>query len=256
MRYEVLGSLRVTSCDGEFALSASKLEVLLSALIIRSNQIVSLDQLCTELWEGSPPRRAAAGIYVYISQLRKFLVGIPSCESAITTRSPGYTLIPGRDKFDSNLFQETLTLGRRQLKSGNTPEARSALERALAYHRGPVLGGLRGGPILTDFATWAEESRLECLEMLAIANLKLDRYDEVAGMMYPIVAEHPLRETFYQLLMMAHYRSGRKSDALRVYQHAHAIVKDELGLEPCRPLRELHQAILREDDHVVALYAV
>jgi DNA-binding SARP family transcriptional activator len=56
--------------------------------------------------------------------------------------------------------------------------------------------------------------------------------------------------------MMALYRSGRKSDALRVYQNAHAIVKDELGLEPCRPLRELHQAILREDDHVVASIAV
>jgi DNA-binding SARP family transcriptional activator len=92
--------------------------------------------------------------------------------------------------------------------------------------------------------------------MLAIANLKLDRHDEVAGMMYSIVAEHPLRETFHQLLMMALYRSGRKSDALRVYQHAHAIVKDELGLEPCRALRELHQAILREDDHVVASIAV
>jgi hypothetical protein len=37
---------------------------------------------------------------------------------------------------------------------------------------------------------------------------------------------------------------------------ARGTLNDELGLEPCRTLRDLHQAILAEDDHLLRLCAV
>jgi DNA-binding SARP family transcriptional activator len=55
--------------------------------------------------------------------------------------------------------------------------------------------------------------------------------------------------------MLALYRSERQADALRVYQTARKKLHDELGLEPCRALRELHHAILR-DDGCLTLLAV
>ena len=47
--------------------------------------------------------------------------------------------------------------------------------------------------------------------------------------------------------MLALYRSGRQADALEVYRDARRALTDELGLEPGRELRELQEAMLRQD---------
>jgi hypothetical protein len=47
--------------------------------------------------------------------------------------------------------------------------------------------------------------------------------------------------------MLALYRCGRQADALAAYQDARRTLVDELGIEPSLPLRELEQAILRQD---------
>jgi SARP family transcriptional regulator, regulator of embCAB operon len=256
MRYEILGPLRVVAGYEEYSLSARKMEILLATLLIRTNQVVSAGQLLNELWGEEQPRRAAAGLHVYISQLRKFLGGIRDFDGAIVTRSPGYLLQLGSDELDLHGFQEAMSDGRARLKAGAAADAAAALETALSLHRGPVVGGIEGGPIVASFAAWIEESRLECLEMLAEADLALSRHREVVSMLISLVTEHPLREAFYQLLMLALYRSGRQADALRVYQRARDVIVGELGLEPCRSLRELHQAILLEDSDIDARIAV
>src|SRR5205823_2564769 len=43
------------------------------------------------------------------------------------------------------------------------------------------------------------------------------------------------------------YRSGRQADALATYKQTRDRLVDELGIEPGRPLKELEQAILRQD---------
>jgi hypothetical protein len=68
MRYEILGPLRVVDGDDVSFLTARKIEVLLAVLLIRADQLVPSDQLSGEIWER---QRAAAGLHVYISQLRK-----------------------------------------------------------------------------------------------------------------------------------------------------------------------------------------
>ena len=47
--------------------------------------------------------------------------------------------------------------------------------------------------------------------------------------------------------MLALYRSGRQADALAAYQDARRALVDNLGLEPGVALRELEQAMLRQD---------
>jgi class 3 adenylate cyclase len=47
--------------------------------------------------------------------------------------------------------------------------------------------------------------------------------------------------------MLALYRSGRQAEALDAYQRARNTLVDELGIEPGRELRALHQAILNQD---------
>jgi DNA-binding SARP family transcriptional activator len=61
LRYELLGPLRVVTEDGEIAsIGAQKIETLLAALLIRSDQVVATEQLMTEIWgagrRAAPPR--------------------------------------------------------------------------------------------------------------------------------------------------------------------------------------------------------
>ena len=62
---------------------------------------------------------------------------------------------------------------------------------------------------------------------------------ELVGELEGLARQHPLREQFTALLMVALYRSGRQADALRASGRLRARLGEELGLEPSAPLREL-----------------
>jgi DNA-binding SARP family transcriptional activator len=248
MRYEILGPLRVVSGGRESELRSPKMQVLLATLLVRCDQVVPANRLLDELWGDDMPRRADASLYVYISQLRKFLSKIGREESSILTKPPGYMLRTGSAEFDFEEFKTLMAKGRELLRGGHPQEAAAILSSAIELHRGPVLGGLQSGPTVTNFAILVEESRLECLEILIEANFALGRHREMIGLLYSLTAENPLREVFYQLLMIALHRCGRSADALRAYHRARTLIVEELGVDPSRPLREIHQVILVDDE--------
>src|SRR5512140_769740 len=73
LRYEILGPIRLMDDGVAAQISARKVGIVLAALLVRSDQVVGTCQLMTEIWGEDPPRRASAGLHVYVSQLRRFL---------------------------------------------------------------------------------------------------------------------------------------------------------------------------------------
>lgn len=256
MLYEVLGALRVTDGHESRFISAPKIELLLATLLARADRVVAADELMAEIWGERAPRRAAAGIHVYVSELRKFLGSPGRGQSPIVTRSPGYILRlePG-DELDYRIFADLVASGRAKLRAELHHESCAELESALAMWRGPVFADTGNGHILRSFAAWLSELRLECTELLMEARLRLGKHRESVGQLYSLVAEHPLRETYYRQLMVALYRSERRGDALGVYQQARSVLMDELGIEPCSALRDVHQAILAADEQMLCAAA-
>ena len=246
MRYEILGSIRLADESEVFDLSAQKAGTLLVTLLIRANSIVPTDRLFQELWGGEPPSRPSASVHVYVSQLRKRIRRLRSATSTIDTRAPGYALELESDEIDFGLFEAMVATGRQRLREGRPAAAVAAFETALAYWRGEPLGGLHGGPILAGFKPLLEESRLECLELLVQAYLASERPEEAVDVLYRLIRDHPRREHFYELLMQALHQVRRSAEALHVYDRAREVLSRDLGLEPCRSLRELHQAICAE----------
>jgi SARP family transcriptional regulator, regulator of embCAB operon len=251
VRYEILGPLRVVGRNGVSFISARKIEALLATLLIQPDHLVTADQLIAEIWGDRPPRRATAGLHVYISELRKFLSRNDDADSRIVTRPPGYVLNVGSDEIDLRTYLDLVAQGRTHVREQRKEEAVDCFERALGLWRGPVLGDLASGPMTQAFATWLAETRLECIEMLVDVQLQLGRHRELGGRLFSLTAEFPLRETFYRQLMLALYRSERKAEALNVYKSARRTLHGELGLEPCRALQELHRAILVADDQLL-----
>ena len=111
------------------------------------------------------------------------------------------------------------------------------------------------GPALADVADVEalarEGARLEELRLVAVegrieADVELGLAAEVAGELEGLVAEYPLRERLWRLLVLALYRCGRQADALAAYRRAREVLAGELGIEPGAELRELERAVLRQ----------
>ena len=62
-----------------------------------------------------------------------------------------------------------------------------------------------------------------------------------------LVAANPLREQFRHHMALALYRSGRQAEALRILDDARRTLRNQLGIDPGRPLVELESAILAQD---------
>jgi DNA-binding SARP family transcriptional activator len=247
VRYEILGPLRVVNEGHSSLVTAGKVEVLLAALLVRADRIVSVDQLIAEIWRERSPRRATACVHVYVSCLRKFLRHAGQAEGSVVTQPPGYMLRLGGDEFDLRECEKLIAEGRACSRERRYEEAIDRLGRALALYRGPVLENTPRGPILDGFVAWVDEMRLEGTELLIDSHLELGNHRELIGWLYTLITEHPLREAFYRQLMLALYRSEHQANALRVYRDARRIVVGELGLEPGPALQELHNAILMAD---------
>ncbi|WP_063784071.1 AfsR/SARP family transcriptional regulator [Streptomyces sp. SBT349] len=254
MRYEILGPLRLTGEEGTSYIGARKVETLLAALLVRSDQVVPSGRIKEEIWGGSPPKRASAAMHVYVSQLRKILAAATgAADSPIVTRPPGYTIQIGPDdELDVHAFESHIRAGRAHRQEGRHEDACTALTSALSLWRGHALAGVSGGPLIGAFTAYLEDARAECQEMLIDAQLAMGRHREQVGRLQALISENPLSEVFYRQLMLALYRSERQADALRVYESARRVLHDELGLEPGQPLRDLQRAILLADPRLGA----
>jgi len=80
-------------------------------------------------------------------------------------------------------------------------------------HEPPVVGVV---PALRVDAARLEELRLTALECLIEGEIDSGQAAAVVGALEALIADHPLREGLYRLLMLALYRSNRQGEALRV----------------------------------------
>lgn len=246
LRYEILGPVRIAIDSETPSVGTFKMKVLLRTLLIRNGQVVSLDQLTQELWGETPPVRAVASLHVYVSQLRKILNKFSRNNDVISTHAPGYLLNLGRDELDLNLFLTLADKSRLQISMNDHAAAADTLTKALSLWREPLQASSYEGPIIREFANWAEELRVECIELLARSLLASDQAREAIRILYSLISEYSLRENLYAFLMEALSRAGRRADALEVYRIARTRIRDELGLEPCRLLQETQEFILND----------
>jgi SARP family transcriptional regulator, regulator of embCAB operon len=248
LRYEILRPLRVVDENGARSITAPKVELLLAVLLSRADQLVTTSTIMAELWPEQPPRRAAAGLHVYVSQLRKFLHRPDRARSPIVTHKAGYLLTLDSDELDAEIFLRLARLGREHAQAGRLVQAEDCLERALGLWRGPLFGDLKRGQRLSAYAVWLTQEKLDWVELLIDVRLALGAHRAVISELYALIEEYPLRESFYRQLMLALYRSERQAEALRVYQTAWRVLDSELGVAPCRSLQRIHSDILNAHD--------
>jgi DNA-binding SARP family transcriptional activator len=246
MRFQVLGPLEVRSELGDVTPSAPKVREVLALLLLHHGHIVQSRTLIDELWGEEPPPSALATLQTYIYKLRKLLAVDPPSET-LRTKAYGYVLTVASDDLDHCRFERLLAEGQAHFENGDLERVTTVLRQALSLWRGPVLADVDTGPILSAEATRLEERRLRALEVRIDADLQLGRHRELISELKSLTAVHPLHEVFHAKLMLALQGSGRRYEALEVYQQLRKMLVQELGLEPSASLVRLHQSMLSSD---------
>jgi DNA-binding SARP family transcriptional activator len=239
MDFRLLGPLEVLSeHDQLIALGGVKQRSVLAILLLQANEVVSTDRLIDQLWGAEPPATAAKSIQVYVSRLRKALG-----EGRLFTHGHGYLLRAEPEELDLARFEQLADEARR----GAPDSAAGKLREALALWRGPALADLAYERFAQVEIARLEEMRLAVLEQRIDADLAAGRHAELVGELEALVARQPLRERLRSQLMLALYRSARQAEALDAYRAARRELQEELGLDPSGELKQLEQAILRQD---------
>ncbi|MFC9592351.1 BTAD domain-containing putative transcriptional regulator [Streptomyces sp. NPDC056944] len=242
LAFRVLGPLQVHGPGGPLRLPPGRQEVILAALLLETNRVVSTNHLVDLIWEDNPPETARTQVQICVSRLRKLLAGADG-EVSITTRPPGYVLHTDPGNVDAALFTDLVLRARRFRESGELDRAVALLRDAVTLWQGDCLSGLDSGP-LANKARQLNEERLTAVELRIQLELELGRYDGLVGELQRLTHEHPLREKLRGQLIQALYWSGRQAEALEAFRTARRFLAEELGLEPSRELRELESAIL------------
>ena len=241
MNIRVLGPLEVEAGGESLPLGGPGERKVFALLTLYANRVLSTDRLINELWGDEPPQTARNIVQRYISNLRR---SMGEAGKKITTRSPGYLLRVADDELDSALFERLVA----EAQAAEDPgEAASKLGTALDLWRGRPFEDIE-----PTNSTEAEAARLIELHLSAVearidADLALGKDAALVGELEGLVHLHPLRERFRGQLMLALYRAGRQSDALRSYQEARRTLGEELGIEPGEDLQELEDRVLRHD---------
>jgi len=244
MQFGLLGPLQVLDGEGRAVdLGGRQPRAMLARLLVADGRPVTVESMVDAIWGDGPPASAVGTMQTYVSRLRGRFDGSVS----LVFDAGGYRLeVPG-EQVDHHRFEALATSGRTLLDEGRHEAARAELLRAEALWRGRALEEFADLDFALGMAARLEERRLVAVEDRLGADLELGRHAAAVAELGELTAEHPLRERLQELHALALYRSGRQADALRVLAEAGRHLRDELGLEPSRPLRDLESAILAQD---------
>ncbi|MGH3646418.1 MAG: AfsR/SARP family transcriptional regulator [Micromonosporaceae bacterium] len=253
MEYRVLGSLEILDEDVPITPTAPKLQSIFAILLVNHNRTISRNAMIDELWPAKPPATATMTLNTYVCQLRKLLARGPSNRTDLVRSRPGgYEVVLAAENLDLTVFESAVAAGRHELAEGRLVEASCQLRRALLLRRGPVLAGVDKGPMLAGIAARIEEDALDATALRIETDLRLGRHRELIGELRALVAQHPLNEDLHAKLILALYRSERRSVALETYQRLRQALRSNVGIDPSPGLKRLHQQLLADSPSLLS----
>ncbi|KOG56049.1 hypothetical protein ADK75_08835 [Streptomyces virginiae] len=279
MDIDVLGALAVRENGISITPTAPKPRQVLALLALHADQVVPVSALIEELWAGEPPRSARTTLQTYVLQLRALIAGalergtgtgpatgpdagadddtptgtaaaagagrvVRTAKDILVTLPGGYLLSSGGGTLDVREFDRLAGTGYRAMDAGDFPGAARLLREALALWSGPAFADVQGGIQLDMETRRLEETRLCALDQRIEADLRLGRHRELLAELTVLATRYRTHENLHGQFMLALHRSGRRGEALDVYQRLRATLVRELGLEPSIALRRLQRSIL------------
>jgi len=237
VKFHVLGPVTVAERTESLNIGGTKQRTVLAMLVSRAGQSLTADVLAQAVYGDDLPTRSRRLIQTYVSTLRS-VVG-----DTIAKSGGGWSLVVDRGDVDlfrfEDLYHAAMGLG--------PDDASAMLSEALSMWRGDPYCDVEAHGALDGEITRLVELHTSMLQARIDADLDLGRHNAVIGELETLVVEHPYQEHFRAQHMLALYRAGRQSDALRSFSGMRQQLVDELGVDPSVELQDLERRILEHD---------
>ncbi len=245
MDISILGELEINDGTAAIDVGGRRERAIVETLALAAGHVVTTNTLIDAVWGDDPPPSADKSLQSHMSRIRQQLP-----EGLIETAGHGYLLRVRPVDVDAHLLVHLVEQAQRASTGRDPHFALELLDEAVDLWRGAPLDSLADGPYRAG-----EIARLEATRELAItaridAHLALGHHELMIPELERLVSEQPHREQLWSQLMLALYRSGRRTDALDRYERLRTVLRQDLGLNPSAPLRELATQIVNEDAHL------
>jgi predicted ATPase/DNA-binding SARP family transcriptional activator len=239
----VLGELEVRVDGRSVNLGGPTPRRLLLHLVLRRNQVVTLDELIEELWP-EPPVHPEKALHVLVSRVR---ASLGAARDRLSSRAGGYRLELSDSELDLARAAAMEAKASTLLSASRFDDAATIAAQALDLWSGSPPMALYNLDALMGEATRIEELRVQLHHLQIEADIHRGKANRAVGLLEVLVREHPLRERFWAQLMRALYATGRQGDALATFLRARGVLLDELGVEPGPELCELQRLMLAQE---------
>jgi SARP family transcriptional regulator, regulator of embCAB operon len=244
-RFLVLGPLSIADDTTSVVLQPSKPATLLAALLLHPGTMVSVEFLQRRIWGEEQPSTAKAALQTCVLRLRRIFARYGVAADVIEAIPGGYRIAADPALLDLTCFRD---LVRRAGESPDPDTELHLLRTALALWRGPALTNVQSDLLHREDVPRLEEERLRTLERVFDLELAGGRCRQVLAELRSVAEAHRFHERFWEQLIEALHRCGRRADALAEHQRITRLLRDELGVDPGPGLRQLQGAVLRGDD--------
>ena len=220
--------------------------ILLAFLLLHRSRPLTRDELGGVFWPDAAAGVVRNRLHVALYGLRKDLRALTD-HPIVVHGQRGFSIHAGIDLWlDTEEFDKALAAARRQ-SPGRSEGALARYETAIELYRGELLAD-------APFEEWAllhrERLRLQHLEALGqVARLRFaaGRYADCLDACQRLIPGDLCREEIHRLMMRCYTRLNQPHLAVRQYHQCERQLRDELGIEPTDPTRQLYERIRRRE---------
>ena len=206
VKFGILGALELHRDGTAVEVGGAKRRALVAFLLVHVGQPVRSDAICDAIWPDTPLSTATRTVQTYLSKLRRDLPGLQ-----LATTVMGYRLEVATEDLDASRFESAVA----SVRGVPYQEAAEVVSTALAEWRGPALTEFADCAWALPTAVRLDQERVAAEDLLFEAELALGRHEAMLPRLEAACHAEPLREARRAKLVLALYRSGRQSEALR-----------------------------------------
>ncbi|GIF23569.1 DNA-binding SARP family transcriptional activator/tetratricopeptide (TPR) repeat protein [Actinoplanes tereljensis] len=228
-RLAILGPLQIWRDGAEIDPGPRQQAFLLSVLLARAGQPISVSELIDLIWGEAAPATAGNVIQKHISVLRRLLeprLPARAAGSYLRLHGNGYRFVADRDVLDLIAFRELVAAGHLD-----------SYVEALQLWRGPAGDG---SPI---FAALDQEFFTACTAATELA-IGQGQAHRILGPLRLAASMAPLHEPVQAALISALSAAGQQAEALALADAVQARLVGELGIDPGPALQAARQNLL------------
>jgi DNA-binding SARP family transcriptional activator len=250
VRFSLLGPVRAWRGPAELDLGPSQQRALLALLVIRANQLVSIDDIIDLLWGQDPPGSAVNIIHKYIGSIRRLLEpGLQARASGrwLTRRSGAYRLAIDGTMSDLIAFRRTAKDAWSAHLEGRPADALDLYLEVLDLRQGVCGEDLDLHGRNRDYFTTVDHEYVIAVARAADAALDSAQASQILPLLRQAASTEPLNESLQARLILVLAATGQQAPALSHYQSVRALLSDELGIDPGAEMRAALSKVLRQE---------